>query len=86
MTQADHVLSLAATVSGIMLVMAFRGWIFWLVNVGLAVYLFTQTFKIYDYNQLRRKVRSFGSFELGDVTNACLRNQSINQAVDGGAS
>ncbi|XP_039439705.1 uncharacterized protein LOC120420674 [Culex pipiens pallens] len=54
-TQADHVLSLAATVSGIMLVMAFRGWIFWLVNVGLAVYLFTQTFKIYDYNQLRRK-------------------------------
>ncbi|KAL9701306.1 hypothetical protein quinque_004747 [Culex quinquefasciatus] len=55
-TQADHVLSLAATVSGIMLVMAFRGWIFWLVNVGLAVYLFTQTFKIYDYNQLRRKL------------------------------
>lgn len=54
-TQADHVLSLAATVAGIMLVMAFRGWIFWLVNVGLAIYLFTQTFKIYDYNQLKRK-------------------------------
>uniref|UniRef100_A0A1Q3FQW2 Putative conserved plasma membrane protein n=1 Tax=Culex tarsalis TaxID=7177 RepID=A0A1Q3FQW2_CULTA len=54
-TQADHVLALASTVSGIMMVMAFRGWIFWVVNVGLAVYLFTQTFKIYDYNQLRRK-------------------------------
>lgn len=51
------VLSSAVHVAGIMMVMAFRGWIFWIVNVTLAIYMFTQTFKIYDYNQMRRKVR-----------------------------
>ncbi|XP_053676388.1 uncharacterized protein LOC128726598 [Anopheles nili] len=50
-----QVLATAAHVSGIMMVMAFRGWVFWIVNVALAIFLFTQTFKIYDYNQAKRK-------------------------------
>uniref|UniRef100_A0A182M8C3 Uncharacterized protein n=1 Tax=Anopheles culicifacies TaxID=139723 RepID=A0A182M8C3_9DIPT len=50
-----QVLATAVHVSGIMMVMAFRGWIFWIVNVALAIFMFTQTFKIYDYNQMRRK-------------------------------
>ncbi|XP_035788293.1 uncharacterized protein LOC118464772 [Anopheles albimanus] len=53
--QQMFVLSSAVHVAGIMMVMAFRGWIFWIVNVTLAIYMFTQTFKIYDYNQMRRK-------------------------------
>lgn len=55
-TPADEVLVTAATASGIMLVMAFRGFIIWIINVTLVVYMFTQTFTIYDYNQFRRKV------------------------------
>ncbi|KFB51484.1 AGAP006547-PA-like protein [Anopheles sinensis] len=50
-----QVLATAVHVAGIMMVMAFRGWIFWIVNVSLAIFMFTQTFKIYDYNQMRRK-------------------------------
>ncbi|XP_055533509.1 uncharacterized protein LOC129723355 isoform X1 [Wyeomyia smithii] len=55
LTAADQTLTMAVTVSGIMMVMAFRGWIFWVINVGMAVYLFTQSIVIYDYNQMRRK-------------------------------
>uniref|UniRef100_A0A182K925 Uncharacterized protein n=1 Tax=Anopheles christyi TaxID=43041 RepID=A0A182K925_9DIPT len=57
---AVQVLATAVHVSGIMMVMAFRGWIFWVVNVSLAIFMFTQTFKIYDYNQMRRKQKSNG--------------------------
>uniref|UniRef100_A0A182PRX6 Uncharacterized protein n=1 Tax=Anopheles epiroticus TaxID=199890 RepID=A0A182PRX6_9DIPT len=57
---AVQVLATAAHVSGIMMVMAFRGWIFWIVNVSLAIFMFTQTFKIYDYNQMRRKQKQNG--------------------------
>ncbi|XP_052860997.1 uncharacterized protein LOC128268040 [Anopheles cruzii] len=54
-TGGQVVLATAVHVAGIMMVMAFRGWIFWIVNVSLAIFMFTQTFKIYDYNQMRRK-------------------------------
>uniref|UniRef100_A0A182TPS8 Uncharacterized protein n=1 Tax=Anopheles melas TaxID=34690 RepID=A0A182TPS8_9DIPT len=57
---AVQVLATAVHVSGIMMVMAFRGWILWIVNVSLAIFMFTQTFKIYDYNQMRRKQKSTG--------------------------
>ncbi|XP_055612237.1 uncharacterized protein LOC129758686 [Uranotaenia lowii] len=75
-TGADQVLTVASTVSGIMLVMAFRGWIFWIFNVGLAVYMFTQTFKIYDYNQLRRKNGMTNGGFVGD--NSGTRRQHID--------
>lgn len=58
-TAAEQVLVTAVTTSGIMLVMAFRGFIIWIMNVSLVVYMFTQTFTIYDFNQLRRKVSCY---------------------------
>ncbi|XP_058835762.1 uncharacterized protein LOC131692622 [Topomyia yanbarensis] len=75
-TAADQTLLMAVTVSGIMMVMAFRGWIFWLVNVGLAVYMFTQTIVIYDYNQLRRKSGMTNGAFVGD--NGGLRRAPID--------
>lgn len=67
---AVQVLATAAHVSGIMMVMAFRGWILWIVNVSLAIFMFTQTFKIYDYNQMRRKVSK------GHARLALIKHQS----------
>ncbi|XP_055623441.1 uncharacterized protein LOC129766865 [Toxorhynchites rutilus septentrionalis] len=78
-TPADQVLISAATVSGIMMVMAFRGWIFWIINVGLAAYLFTQTFKIYDYNQLRGKRVFINEAFVGD--NKDVRRSPIDAYV-----
>ncbi|XP_058465321.1 uncharacterized protein LOC131438933 [Malaya genurostris] len=65
-TPADQTLIMAVTVSGIMMVMAFRGWIFWIVNVALAIYMFTQTIVIYDYNKLRRKNGTANGAFVGD--------------------
>nr|XP_019527423.2 uncharacterized protein LOC109399435 [Aedes albopictus] len=65
-TPADEVLVTAATASGIMLVMAFRGFIIWIINVALVVYMFTQTFTIYDYNQFRRKSGTTNAAFVGD--------------------
>uniref|UniRef100_A0A182QU48 Uncharacterized protein n=1 Tax=Anopheles farauti TaxID=69004 RepID=A0A182QU48_9DIPT len=63
-----QVLATAAHVAGIMMVMAFRGWVLWIVNVSLAIFMFTQTFKIYDYNQMRRKQNGTG----GGATNGAF--------------
>ncbi|XP_062550290.1 uncharacterized protein LOC134215049 isoform X2 [Armigeres subalbatus] len=65
---ADQVLLMSATVSGIMLVMAFRGFIIWIANITLIVYLFTQTFTIYDYNQFRRKSGSINPAFVGQTS------------------
>lgn len=31
---------------------ALRGYVLWIINMVITLYLFTQTFKIYDYNKL----------------------------------
>lgn len=41
------------TVSGIMMVVCYRGFILWIINICLAGYLFSETFKIYDYNKMK---------------------------------
>lgn len=33
--------------------LAFRGYLLWFINLSLSIYLFTQTFKVYDYNKLK---------------------------------
>ncbi|KAJ6642469.1 hypothetical protein Bhyg_07420 [Pseudolycoriella hygida] len=49
----QFVLISAQTASGAMLTIAFRGFILWIINVSLAIYLFAQTFNIFDYNKFQ---------------------------------
>ena len=49
-TQA--VLITAQNASGMMMSIALRGYILWIINFCLAIYLFTQTFKISDHNRM----------------------------------
>lgn len=46
------ILVTAQNTSGMMAALALRGYLLWFINLGLAFYLFTQTFKVYDYNKL----------------------------------
>ncbi|GAB0099181.1 uncharacterized protein DMENIID0001_150270 [Sergentomyia squamirostris] len=50
----NHAMLLAAQASaGVMMGVAFRGFILWLLNIFLALYLFTHTFKISDHNRMK---------------------------------
>lgn len=49
----QFVLISAQTASGTMMTIAFRGFVLWIINVALAVYLFAQTFNIFDYNKFQ---------------------------------
>lgn len=49
---ASSILLSAQVSSSIMYSVALRGYLLWAINMGITLYLFTQTFKIYDYNKL----------------------------------
>ena len=48
---------------------ALRGYLLWAINLGICLFLFTQTFKIYDYNKLT---------ESGLTNNAYMNNAYKN--------
>jgi len=50
---SQFVLIAAQTAIGAMMTIAFRGFVLWIINVALAIYLFTQTFNIFDYNKFQ---------------------------------
>ncbi|XP_059614453.1 uncharacterized protein LOC132260398 [Phlebotomus argentipes] len=53
----NHAILLAAQASaGVLMGVAFRGFLLWLINVFLALYLFTHTFKISDHNRMKAGV------------------------------
>lgn len=62
----DLVLLSAKSAAGIMMTIAFRGWIVWVTNVGLVVYYFIQTFRLYDYN---KKQETAGLINAGYLAN-----------------
>lgn len=42
---------MAQLAAAVMMTMAFRGYLLWVINVAISIYLFTETFKIHDYNK-----------------------------------
>lgn len=46
------ILVTAQNTSGMLASIALRGYLLWLINLALTVYLFTQTFRVYDYNRM----------------------------------
>lgn len=57
----QFVLISAQTAAGAMITIAFRGFVLWIINVSLAVYLFAQTFNIFDYNKFQVNFSSLDS-------------------------
>lgn len=75
----SSVLITAQNSAGIMMSLALRGYILWLINLLLALYLFTQTFKVYDYNKLMKSGRIAPS--TGQVNKAFTLNEAFNHSV-----
>lgn len=65
----------AQTASGAMMTIAFRGFVLWLINVSLAIYLFAQTFNIFDYNK-------FQPVETLGATNRAFVNDEKSHPID----
>lgn len=52
-TLVDLVLLTAQSVAGTLMSISFRGYVLWIINVGLAIYFFKETFSIYEYNKMK---------------------------------
>lgn len=50
----QSVLITAQNTAGMMASIALRGFFLWFVNLALTVFLFTQTFRVYDYNRTKQ--------------------------------
>jgi len=71
----QHVLIAAQTAIGAMMTIAFRGFVLWIINVALCIYLFAQTFNIFDYNK-------FQPVEPIGTTNRAFVNEEKNHPID----
>lgn len=49
----QSVLITAQNTAGMMASIALRGYVLWFINLALTIFLFTQTFRVYDYNRTR---------------------------------
>lgn len=80
---SNVVLITAQNSAGMMMSVALRGYVLWLINLALAVYLFTQTFKIYDYNKLseQRGIVTGSSRSGGQVNNAFVHNELAAHSI-----
>ncbi|KAL7048885.1 hypothetical protein ACKWTF_003514 [Chironomus riparius] len=72
----SSVLLSAQVSAGIMFSVALRGYLLWAINLGVCLFLFTQTFKIYDYNKLAAS---------GVTSNAYMNNAYKNDESPQGA-
>lgn len=78
----SSVLLSAQVSSGIMFSVALRGYLLWAINLGICLFLFTQTFKIYDYNKLgvsRGSSNAYmnNAYKTDDTPQAAISNTPI---------
>lgn len=79
-TITNSVIITAQNTAGIMASVALRGYLMWLINLCLVIFLMTQTFKIYDYNKIQAhdEDRSNGRVNRGfDRSNDDFKDHSI---------
>lgn len=48
----EAILITAQNTSGMLASIALRGYLLWIINLSMALYLFTQTFRVSDYNRM----------------------------------
>lgn len=78
------ILITAQNTAGMMASLALRGYFLWFLNLGICVFLFTQTFKVYDYNRtIRPTTTNNGQVNNGFKTDNELQGHSIykNQPI-----
>lgn len=77
----NSVIITAQNTAGIMASVALRGYLMWLINLCLVIFLLTQTFKVYDYNKIQARQdddRSNGRVNRGfDRSNDDFKDHSI---------
>jgi hypothetical protein len=73
------VLITAQNTAGMMASLSLRGYLLWFINLALTVFLFTQTFKVYDYNKLKGVQVSRGGQVNNGFKNDELQGHSIFQ-------
>lgn len=73
------VLLSAQNTAGMMASMAAKGYILWIFNLCATVYLFTQTFKVYDYN--RTRLRTTENVNKGQVNNAYTNDEFQGHSI-----
>lgn len=75
------ILVTAQNTSGMLASIALRGYLLWIINLSLTVYLFTQTFRVYDHN--RMNVNKTGQDNNGFTRNDDIKGHSIynNQPI-----
>ena len=78
------ILITAQNTSGMMASLSLRGYLLWLINLTLSIFLFTQTFKVYDYNKLKDVQVQRGGFVNNGFNNDELQTHSIfkNQPIN----
>lgn len=78
------ILIVAQNTAGMMASIALRGYLLWLINLILTVYLFTQTFRVYDYNRLKEISKPEGQVNIGFKTDDEMKPHSMltNPPID----
>ena len=69
------VLLSAQNTAGMMASLAAKGYLLWIVNLCMTVYLFTQTFKVYDYNKTKMRATE------GQVNNAYTNEEFQGHSI-----
>lgn len=83
-TSVHSILIVAQNTAGMMASVALRGYLLWLINLVLTVYLFTQTFRVYDYNRMKEISRPAGQVNIGFKSDDELKAHSMltNPPID----
>lgn len=86
-TSVHSILIVAQNTSALLASLALRGYLLWLINLILTVYLFTQTFRVYDYNRMKSISKPEGQVNIGFKTDDEMKAHSAhsmltNQPID----
>jgi hypothetical protein len=78
----SSILITAQNTAGIMMSLALRGYILWLLNIGIAVFLFIQTFKISEFNSQNEKSTAGGIVNGGfNAENVYIHSSNRSQPI-----
>lgn len=69
----NSMLVTAQNTAGMMASLALRGYLLWFINLILTIYLFTQTFRVYDYNRMNQ----VGNNNTGQVNKGFSNNDEL---------
>lgn len=72
----NSILVTAQNTAGMLASLALRGYLLWFINLSLTIYLFTQTFKVYDHNRTSQIGNNITTIN-GEVNKAFSNNEEL---------